>query len=136
MGNFQYKSTSTGSWTDVPTTAYHGTFMGSFDVVYPEAQDRDGNGLPCGAVGPRHIKLRSEIMTASGLHFWQNFFSNEYATSREFWLTAKNPRTNLWSRYTGWLLRPTYERVQIGSGSMSTLYSGVDITIDLLSNAT
>lgn len=124
------------SWTTVPDYAIHGTYMGSLDVRYPEPEDRDGNGKPCGAIGLRNIRMQSESMTACGMNFWMGFFSGEYSTEREFWLTARNPRTNLWSRYTGWLLRPSYERVQIGSGSASVIYEGVEVIVDLLSDAT
>jgi hypothetical protein len=129
MGDFKYKSASSGSWLGVPNSAYQGTFAGTFDVVYPLAQEYTIQGRVCGAVGKPYITLQSQLMTASGLQFWQSQFAASNYGDVEFWLTAYDSHYGSWRYFSGWLTRPTYERVQIGSGSHNTLYSGVTVTL-------
>jgi len=136
MGNFQYKTSSAGSWTDMPLTAYHGTFEGSYELIYPESQFKTGLGRPCAAIGMPKIKLSSNIMTASGMNFWQSKFSSTSTLDVEFWISVRNSRNDLWEKYTGWLLRPTYNRVAIGTGSLNTMYYDVEITVDLVESTT
>ena len=131
MANFQYKSSSGGSFADVPLTAYGGTYEGSFEVLYPPTAARDGTGKPCASIGKPKVEMKSVLMSACGLDWWQDFFADDVATSTEFWIKGKNPRTNLWVSYTGWLLRPAWSRVQVGSASVNTLYFDATITVDL-----
>jgi len=135
MGDFQYKSSSAGSWTDVPKTAYYGTFAGTMNVVYPDTSSRDGMGRLCGGFGSPRGEINSTLMTACGMHWWQAFFGSATAVDVEFWLTFRNPRTNLWERYTGWLERPEYSRVEIGSGSAATRYYDVKIAVSNITAA-
>jgi len=130
MGDFQYKSSSAGSWADVPKTAYYGTFVGTMTIVYPPASERDGTGRLCASVGNPRGEIDSALMTACGMDWWQSFFASATALDREFWLTLRNARTNVWERYTGWLERPAYSRVEIGSGSAAVRYYEVKIVID------
>ena len=129
MANFQYKSASGGSWTDVPVSAYHGTLAGTFDVSYPQTQDYTIAGRACAAIGQPFITLQSRLMTASGLNFWMSKFAASNYGDIEFWLTAYDTYRGAWTYYTGWLKRPTYQRVQLGSGSHNTLYEGVEIIL-------
>lgn len=135
MGDFQYKSASANSYADVVKVAYYGTLAGEIRVVYPEPQDRDGEGHLCGAVGLPYIRLQSEVMSAAGVSWWQANFLNTTDLTVEFWLTAYNDRSGTWLGYTGWLNRPTYDRVQIGSSNNSTLYYNVNITMDRIASA-
>ncbi len=132
MSVLQYKSASSGSWVDVPSSAVHGTLAGTIEVVYPKAESRTGAGRPCAAVGHEQLLIKSALMTASGMQFWQSRFSTTNAVDTEFWLTGRDPRSGVWNKYTGWLLRPTWSRVQVGSGSLNTLYNDVEIILDLL----
>jgi len=135
MANFQYKTASAGTWTDVPRAAMEGTFSGTLDVVYPLAEERDGQGRWCAsAVGQKQVLLRSQMMTASGMHFWRGRFATATAVDVEFWLTARDsrgdPAAAIWKKYTGWLAWPKWGRVQVGSGSLSTLYFDVELVLD------
>jgi hypothetical protein len=136
MANFQYKTGSLASWLDAPVSAVHGTYAGTIEVTYPEPQARDGRGRPCAAVGSQSISLKSARMTASGMDFWMGKFSSSVSIDAEVWLTARDPRTNTWRKWTGWLMRPTWQRIQVGSGSISTTYENVEITVDLLTETT
>lgn len=136
MGNFQYKTSSGGSWTDVPLSAYHGSYEGTYELIYPQPQAVTGMGRPCAAIGLPKIKLSSTLMTASGMSFWQGKFASDSSLDAEFWLTVRNARNDTWEKYTGWLLRPSYNRIQIGTGSLNTMYSDVEITIDLVVSTT
>ena len=136
MALFQYKTASAGTWTDVPRTAYQGTLEGTFEVRYPEPKYTAGNGRVCSAIGDNKIVIESKVMTASGMVFWENMFSTVYQLDTEFWLTAREPRMNVWNKYTGWLERPKYSRVQVGTGSLNTLYYDVEIKISLVEIST
>ena len=129
MANFKYKTASGGTWTDVPTAAYHGTLAGTFDVVHPQPQDFTIAGRVCAAVGKPYLIMQSQLMTGCGLNFWMSKFSASNYGDIQFWLTAYNTYTTSWQYYTGWLTRPTYQRVQLGSGSNNTLYQGVEVTM-------
>jgi hypothetical protein len=129
MADFQYKSSSGANWADVDKYAYHGTYAGTLHVVYPEPQERTIAGRVCAAVGLPYIQLQSTIMTACGLNWWQSQFATSTTVDTEFWLSGFNPRTGLWSKWTGWLERPRYGRVQIGNSNVGTLYSDVEITL-------
>jgi hypothetical protein len=133
MASFKYKSASSGSWLDVPPSAYQGTFAGSFDLVYPQATDYTIAGRVCAAIGLPYINLQSQIMSASGLNFWMSKFAASNFGDVEFWLSVYDAYNAGWRYYTGWLKRPTYQRVQVGSGSSNTIYYGVEI--DLLQAA-
>ncbi len=136
MANFQYKTASGGSWTDVQTSAYHGTMAGTAEVIYPESQARDGTGRPCAAIGVNQLSIKSQRMSACGMDWWQGKFSSSAAVDVEFWLTGKDPRTNNWRKWTGWLLRPVWSRIQVGSGSINTLYEGVELVLDMITETT
>ena len=135
MALFQYKTASAGTWTDIPRAAMEGTFTGTLDVVYPVAAERDGQGRWCAsAPGQPQVMLRSQTMTASGMDFWRGRFATATAVDVEFWLSARDPRADvtgaIWKKYTGWLARPRWERVQVGTGSLNTLYFDVEIMLD------
>ncbi len=136
MANFQYKTGSSGSWLDVPQTAVHGTLAGDLAVTYPEPQARDGVGRPCAAIGTQGLTMKSARMSASGMDFWMGKFSSSVSVDAEIWLTARDPRTNTWRKWTGWLMRPTWQRIQVGTGSLNTLYENVEIMADLLVETT
>ena len=128
MADFQYKSASTANWADVDKYAYHGTYAGTIRLVRPEALDRTIAGRACGAIGLPYIQLQSSVMTACGMNFWQGRLSPG-ALDAEFWLSGYDPQTGLWSKWTGWLERPRFSRVQIGTGNVNTLYFDVEITV-------
>lgn len=129
MGSFQYKSGAT--WYDVPDAAKPDTDGGSVMVVYPEATARDGQGNPCGAVGQAKIVIKFSRMTGTGMDFWRAFFASAIAlTAAVTGVTAFDPRSGTWQKYSGTLLRPTFETVQAGSTALRTWYKNGEITID------
>jgi hypothetical protein len=97
-------------------------------VVHPEATDRTITGRLCGAIGSPYIQLQSSVMTACGMNFWQSRI-NSGNLDAEFWLSGYDPQTGLWSKWTGWLERPRFSRVQIGTNNVNTLYFDVEITL-------
>lgn len=127
---FRYKTATAGTWEDVPLVAQGdaGT-EGGLQLVYPPAPDRDGNGLPCGAVGRPAIVFNAGAMRGDGVQFWQDLFGSETAESVQLWLTVWNPRLSAWERRVGYLVRPTCEGVQPANSPAGTLYSGVTITV-------
>lgn len=136
MALFQYKTASGGAWLDVPVSAYQGTLEGTFEVRYPEPQSKTGVGRPCAAIGEPKIVIESRVMTASGMSFWQGMFQTIESLDKEFWLTARESRSGIWNKYSGWLLRPTYSRIQVGTGSLNTLYHDVEIILDIIAEST
>lgn len=140
MANFQYQAivSGWGSWTDVPKDAYYGTYDGDFVLEYPEAVSYDGMGRKCGAVGRPRVCLKSNVMTACGLQFWQNIIGAAISYSEDwpFRITAVNPRTGSWTGWEGYLARPTWGRAVQGTGSAQTLYYNVEININSLSAVT
>lgn len=138
MANFQYKSTAGGSWTDVPSYAVHGTYEGNIELVYPPAEQFDGLGRPCGAVGQPSVRISSGLMTASGMVFWQSFFSAASNLSASIWLKVFDPRStklgaSAWTTCSGYLLRPAWKRIKVGGDSptqANTWYYGVEIVVN------
>ncbi len=139
MTLFQYKVGS-GIWTDVPSYAFAGTYENGAVIVYPEATQYDGTGKQCAAIGKPSIVIKSSLMTASGLSFWQSFFSSSLATTASISLWAFNPRSlgagaSAWTSCSGWMARPKFERVKLDnvmarSGSANTWYYSVEIRIE------
>jgi len=129
MGNFQYKTG--GTWVDVPDTAHPDDDQGSIVVEYPAATARDGTGLPCAAIGSPRIVIRFGRMIGTGMAFWLAFFSAVTDLSATMTgLTAYDPRTATWVKYTGTLLRPTFSQVQPTATAARTWYMDGEIVID------
>lgn len=125
MADFQFKS---GTWQDIPDAA-HPDETGSIRVMYPPAQDRDGNGVPCGAFGLPRIEIQSGWMTGTGWDWWQDRFSTETAEYVAVYITAYNERRGAWAKYTGNLARPTSEKLTPGPSVARTIYTGVSIIV-------
>lgn len=128
--SFRYKSG--GMWFDVPDAAHPDDEGGEIALVRPEPTGRDGNGLPCGAVGRPAIIVRSRLMRGDGWNFWNAFFSNDgmLSTTALEGLTALDPRTGQWRGCTsGILLRPT-GKCRAGASAATTLYEEVEIIYD------
>ena len=122
MSSFQYKNGG-GNWVDVPVAAHPDAEGGSISVVYPEPKARDGLGAPCGAVGQPEIVVRFSRMTGTGWNFWQGFFASAALLDVTLTgLTAFDPRSGTWKKYTGTLLRPTAETIQAGASAARTWY--------------
>ena len=68
-------------------------------------------------------------MRGDGLQFWMDLFPDGAAESVQLWLTVWNPRTAAWERRVGYLVRPTWERVQPANSPTGTLYEGVKIQV-------
>lgn len=132
MANFQYKS---GTWQDIPDYA-HPDDEGSVQVLYPEAAERDGLGVPCGAIGLPHIEIAARLMTGTGWNWWHAFFGGATALSVAISVTAYDPRTGAWVKYAGTLLRPSAGAVQPGTGAASTIYRDVTIIVDRITVTT
>jgi hypothetical protein len=136
MGNCQWKSSVGGTWADVLTAALAGTYAGGGPVVVrPEATDRDGLGLPCGAVGTlAKIVIKASQITGTGMAHWMGRFGSTSANYVATWQTAYDPRAGTWGGWTGYLIRPVlgagYQSVSIGSDAAHTMYRGVEITIE------
>jgi hypothetical protein len=139
MASFRYKNAG-GSWTDVPSYAFAGTYENGVVLTYPEATQYDGVGKQCAAIGKPSIVIKSSLMTASGLSFWESFFSSSIATTASISLTAFNPRlltagSLAWTSCSGWMSRPKFSRVklddvQLRSGCTNTWYYTVEIHVD------
>ena len=133
MANFQYKTASAGTWTNVPHSAYEGTYDGALDVVYPKPAERGGDGRGCGVVGLPYVHIQSRVMSASGMNFWRTLFAAASSVDAEVWLKARDPRAGSavsnWVPWTGWLARPKWGQLQVGSGSLDTLYFDVEIMV-------
>ena len=129
MANFQYKTSSDGAYADVSATAYYGTYSGTLEVKYPEANERDGLGRPCAAIGQPVIIMQSSLMTHDGVSFWEGLFATTTATYVELWLKVYNARDGLWTAYHGYLSRPKWNRMIIGNGNSTTYYYDVEISM-------
>jgi len=130
MANFQYKTTSGGTYVDVPAKAYYGTYGGTLEVKYPEAADRDGLGRPCAAIGQPSIIMRSNLMTHDGIAFWEEtLFTGTTATYAELWLKVYDARNSAWTAYHGYLARPKWNRMIVGSGNSTPYYYDVEINM-------
>lgn len=135
MASFQYYVTSS-PWVDVPKEAYQGTYEGDFTLQYPLPEAFDGTGRRCAAVGRPTLRLKSTIMTACGMKFWQNTVQTAASVQDTLiGITAVNPYTGAWAGYTGYAERPTWGRVSHGSASGNTFYYDVTVVINELTTA-
>jgi len=125
--SFQYKTSAGGVLAAVP--GYAQGDGGSLALVYPAAPDRDGNGLPCGAVGRPEIVFSCDMMRGDGMKWWQDLFTLSTDESVQLWLNVWNPRTGAWATWTGYLVRPTWESAQVGESTTATVYTGVNIRV-------
>lgn len=139
MANCQYKLNSADSWTDIPAYALHGMLEGGPALNYPEADEYDGLGRRCAAVGKPTIIAQSELMTGCGFTFWNSFFgSNANATSASCWVKAFDPRESgsgalTWKSCSGYITRPTFRNLRIGgdtTASGTTYYRDVEIRVE------
>ncbi len=136
MGSFQYKNDS-NQWVDVPDTAKPDAEQGAIVVLYPETTARDGMGLPCGAVGLPRISIKFTKMLGTGMDFWRNFFATASALSVTLTgVTAFDPRSGTWKKYTGTLLRPSFSSVQAASSSGRSWYRDGEIVVDSVTETT
>jgi len=117
-------------WLDVPLSAIHGTYAGTFELRYPEATEYDSWGRPASTIGLPIITIRSTMITASGMEFWNSFFNNLHTTFASASLSIPNSHTGVTEYYAGVLSRPRWDRLQIGSGCTSTVYHGFNITME------
>lgn len=123
----QYKTG--GSWTAISDDALAGTWGGTCHVEYPEAVDRDGNGLPCGAVGKPRVVIRTPWMTDTGMGFWRAFFTLSTDTYAAISIEVFDPRTGTDVKLAGYLERPAFASVGRGAAAGSTVYRDVTISI-------
>jgi hypothetical protein len=136
MANFQVRIN--GTWTDIPSYAFHGTYEGTVELRYPQFTDYDGLGRPCGAVGKPVGIIQSPFMTGCGMGWWNARFDAATCTTSSIVIKLFNPRTtqagaNAWTSCSGWLQRPTYSRVRPGgdnTASANTYYYDVEIRIN------
>lgn len=131
MGVYQYLSGAT--WTDVPDHAHPDDDAGSVMVEYPPPTARDGTGLPCGAIGGPRIVIRASQMIGTGVAWYQAFFTlatDLYASITG--LTAYNPRTATWKKYSGTMLRATYGGIRPADTAGRTIYRDVEIFVENL----
>jgi hypothetical protein len=125
--SYQYKSG--GNWVDVPDYAHPDDTGGTVVVEHPQAAALDGQGYPCGAVGLPRIRIASNLLTGTGWNWYQAFFSDAIALKATITgITAFDPRSGTWKKYTGSMWRPTGTVVP-GSTAARTLYSNVEIII-------
>lgn len=136
MSNIQYKTTSGGTWTDVPAAAIEGTYFGMLAVERPAMTNQDGVGAPCAAIGNPRIVIRAGEMTGTGMAHWMGRFTTIETLSVTTWQTAYDPHSATWKGYTGTLFRPTWSAVNIGSTAAKTYYRDVEIIIDNVTSAT
>lgn len=141
MANFQYK-VGGGSWTDVPSYAIHGTYAGTVELLFPEAAERDGLGRACAAIGKPWLHYKSGLLTASGMSFWNSFFSSSTATSASLAIKAYNSRSassgsGAWWSCSGYMARPKWGRSQpIDTAACSrTWFYDVEFVIENLEDA-
>jgi len=126
--NFQYKTSSGGTATDVPFAAWP-VEGGALWVDYPQATDLDGVGAPCGAFGRPRIIIRSPWMRGDGVTFWNGLFASVTAESATIWLKVWSPRSGAWSWWTGILHRPTFGNVTSGAATTNTIYNDIEIIV-------
>jgi hypothetical protein len=146
MANFQYKIGAGGTWTDVPDLSHPVDDSGSVTLDFPKPTDQDGNGLPAGIPYRKRVVLKTAQMylgvkgtgaagQGTGMQFYQNFFASEdAATAASFYVTALNPRTGVWEKYLGTILRPTWESIAYTGATL--VYNNVLITVDDVAHAT
>ena len=135
MSDFQYKTG--GAWTDVPAAAHPDDEQGSIMVEYPTPTAYDGNGLPCGAIGLPRIVIRFERMIGTGMAFWYAFFSTVTMQSVTITgLTAYDPYTATWKKYTGTLERPRVGAVQPGGTAARTWHRQGEIVVNAITETT
>ncbi len=143
MGNFQRKLPG-GNWSDVPAYAVHGTYEGTVQLSYPEAEERDGLGRACTAIGKPLLQIKSSLLTACGMSYWNEPFSSSTATSACVYFKIYNPRvattgSAAWWSCSGYQTRAKYERMRIGGDTAAcslTWYYDVEITVENLEDAT
>ena len=136
MANFQVRLN--GTWTDIPSHAFHGTYEGTVELRYPTAGEFDGLGRPCGAFGRPVGIISTPMMTGSGMGWWSGRFDAATCTTSSIVIRLFNPRTtaqgeSAWVACSGWLMRPTYSRVRPGGDSAAsgtTYYYDVEIRIN------
>lgn len=131
MASFQYKNS--GVWTDVPDYAHPDDEGGSIAVEWPAPTARDGNGLPCGALGLPRIVIKFDRMLGTGMAWWNAFFSTATDLSVTITgLSAYEPRAASWKKYTGTLIRPVYGQVQPAATAGRTWYLNGEIVVDAI----
>jgi len=144
---FSYSLSSSDSWQNIPSHAYHGTYDGTVSVEYDE-EFVTSLGYPSGgSYGfPRGVVL-SSVMTGCGMAFWNNLISTgasatpasgsqRYISSTSIYIALFDTRgdssSGAWVACSGFLNRPTYERVKPGDSLASTIFYGVEVAIDKL----
>jgi len=114
-----------------------GTYEGHVALEYPMALDRTLAGQPCATTGLPTFVMRSAIMTACGVGWWQSRFSASTDVSASIILKVFDPRSgaesgNAWVSGSGYLLRPKFASVRPGGNSLvktRTIYTDVEITV-------
>lgn len=125
---FQYKTSSGGTWTDVPVGAWPED-DGALFLEYPKASELDGLGRPCGAYGRPRIVIKSARMTETGMSFWRGLFASAASEYVTIWLKVYSPRSAAWEAWTGVMHRPSFADLAPGSGAANTLYQNVEIIV-------
>jgi hypothetical protein len=126
---FQYWTGA--AWANIPDAALGSTHEGgTFVLEYPRANERDGDGDPCGAVGNPRIVMRTPRMTGTGMAHWTGQFgaiTDEYATYDQEIYNERDASTD---KMTGNLLWPRFSRVFVGSTAAKTMFYDVEIVIE------
>jgi hypothetical protein len=135
MANLQWKNGA--SWVDVPTLAAPGSEAGEGHalLVRPAPTDRDGNNLPAGIFGLPHVEVSSKQMYAgadntTGMRWWMARFANaDQEAVGPLCLTALDPRSGTWGKYSGMLLRPMWGNFRPGVTAQYDVYEDVVIVL-------
>lgn len=115
------------SWETVPSAALYGTYGGTLHVEYPQPEDKDGLGRPCGAVGRPRIVIETPFLTETGMAFWRARFPDTSMTWVGITVEVFDHRAGSTVRYDGLLLRPEFSGVSMSSSTK--IYRNVRIII-------
>lgn len=119
-----------GAWADYADGSLSGSYQGGMSLDDPLAAARDGDDAPCGAIGLPEIVINCPWMTGTGMAFWQALFASRAAESVAFDTEVYDTRTGTTTKWSGTLLRPTWQTCSIGSTQAKTVYRGVRIVIE------
>ena len=65
---YQYKTSGTANWSDIPANAKTGTWQGGGPIVlWPAPTALAADGRPCAAIGNPQVIMRAKIMSGAGL---------------------------------------------------------------------
>jgi hypothetical protein len=118
-----------GTWKDIPAAALYSTWLGTYHIEYPPAQDVALDGTMAAATGKPRIVIDAPWLTDDGFDFWRDRFATAAAQTASISIECWDPRSGAKVKYAGVMQRPRYDSIGVGSSTSNTVYRNVHIEI-------